>query len=323
MRTLFPLLLAACASGPSATRTDSGPADVPDVPTLGLSATITWTMLDDADAPICEVQRVVEAWAHPLVQATFCPDCDHVFAGLAAPIENDCWHRFAPDALYPREEFYSWSDREFHRTWLVEAPTWAGWELSGPLRSGVATTTWTGAQDSPEGVVGYSAVAELDFRVRDDAPVPDPERAGGPYACGWPSDTADLEPPSALGLGHTFPDVPMRDQCGDAVRPWDLAGAPTLVVSVRPDCLACERTVADAVDAGLAVLLLARADAHAAMADQYGDVGPVLADVFVLAPFVAGRADTADPAWALLDSAFTVVAAGTGGPDVAALLEVL
>ena len=166
-------------------------------------------------------------------------------------------------------------------------------------------------------------------------PSPDVDLAGD-YACGWARrDPGDIQEPTALGVGSTLPGARMKDRCGDPFDLRDLAGAPVLFLTARPDCDTCVfqaraaatfLTAHPDLDLEVVTLFEGSDDAYDAAVTTYGALGPVLHSrgyVGLMAPFLVGWRWIPSAVWWLADPDQVVVSAGIGTLDFSELLGVL
>ena len=73
-----------------------------------------------------------------------------------------------------------------------------------------------------------------------------------PYTCGWPqNDPGDLTLDYELGIGKTFPNVHLRDQCNERLSLWDLYGNWLILDTTQSDCGPC-RSMASSSEEALA-----------------------------------------------------------------------
>ena len=82
------------------------------------------------------------------------------------------------------------------------------------------------------------------------SPDPDVLPHEGSYTCGWPQNNpGDLVLDYVLGMEKTFPNVHLRDQCGERVSLWDFYGSWLILDTTQSDCGPCRNMAADAEEA--------------------------------------------------------------------------
>lgn len=279
------LLLLACHVGEPATDQGSGDAgddsdvvtcdpfvDEPvdkdpgtgDRPARLLAGTVVTTLDFDADAEAtglhdCTYTRSYAALPEITDQGWLCPDCDWATKGDATIIDgyDDCYVQISDSDATRVEHLGFLTDAagtHLYRSSLENLPLTDTGALVDPAALATGTPFDIAYADDGTvdagGTLHLSAAGTFTATVSDSLVVADPAGARTePYACGWP-----LQSPGGPVLswdavaGETFPNVRLRDQCGEDVDLWDFRGRYVVLDSASPDCGPCN-AMADTAEA--------------------------------------------------------------------------
>jgi len=341
--------------------TGDGGAQVPDeqgsIPAIRVSGDVTWTLAFDADAQAqgftdCSYTRSYEG-VQVLDLGYLCPDCAVISQGDATISQGlDCYSQISSDPQTVRTEAWGWSDDgRFFRSGLEQYPLG---ELSSidPTASTGADLSWESSSDlSPGGTMTLSAAGSIRWLIDDQALLPDPWPVRTePYACGWPTnDPGTLSLDYELGLGKTFPNVRLVDQCGERPALWDLYGSWLVIDTAQPDCGPCRSMASTAeaflnqmADEGIDVKFVSllgaglsepwatpSQDVYDAWVTSYNPTTPLLQDRgfgYALFPAFA-EAETGEafgyPTWIVVDPTMKPVAVNVGFGSWDAVAEII
>lgn len=180
-----------------------------------------------------------------------CPECEIITRGVSTMTDGlDCYASvFGEEDAGDRVEMWGVDeDGWFYRsgrdqgamgqlTEIVaaeDADIAIAWESEYTLTAGGAMTL------SASGTMRYARDPEI---LLEDPWAPRTE----PYACGWPqNDPGTLTLDYTLTEGGTFPNVRLKDQCGDDLALWDLYGSYLIIDSSQPDCGPCRSMASEA-----------------------------------------------------------------------------
>jgi len=322
------------------------PEEIGVIPAAILEAQVTWTLDYDQQAQeqgleTCSYSRSFHATQ--FVDMNYlCPECDMLFQGQADIISGfDCYQQFNAQATTQRIEQWGWNNDIFYRSTREQSPMSELTLLEQVAEEQPISLEWSADYETSDGAgLTISAAGEMSYYIDDSLLLPEafPERTV-PYVCGWPqNDPQNLSLTYQLGIGQTFPNVRLQDQCQDKLALWDLYGHWLIIDSTQPDCGPCQVMAATA-DAWLEnmrsrgypimlVSLLGKSLAesnlspsdqmHSAWVAEFALQDPVLQDKgFANALFPNFIEDLTGmpygfPAWVVVDPTFTIVDAGTG-----------
>jgi len=253
------LSLWACTGEPG-TLDDTGEPDTTDassegtIPAVTVQGQVTWTLRFDADAEAlgyedCAYTRSFEGTQY-LDMDYLCPDCTVQVSGTATMTEGlDCYSQISSAPESERTEAWGWGDGGFHRSGRTQFPLG---ELSTFDDTGEGTEialAWESESELTDGgVMILSAAGSLTYQTDSSILLPDPiPTRTEPYTCGWPqNDPGDLALDYVLGVGKTFPNVYLKDQCGELLSLWDLHGSWLVMDTSQSDCGPCQTMAASA-----------------------------------------------------------------------------
>lgn len=236
-----------------------GDADGTEPATLVIGQ-VTWTLTFDDEAQSlgftdCSYTRTFRGVQYNDM-GYLCPECTVQVSGTATMTEglDDCYSQISSDTATERDESWGWSDGAFYRAGRAQFPLGELATFSDAGPEAPIALSWESESDLTDGgSMVLSASGELLYKVDDGVLVRSAEPAlPDSYACGWPqNDPGDLELDYALGVGKTFPNVYLKDQCGETVKLWDLYGSWLVLDSSQSDCGPCQ-TMADGAEAFVA-----------------------------------------------------------------------
>jgi hypothetical protein len=258
------MTLLACAPKDTDTTVDTADTDTSStdsdvegtIPAIVAEGSVTWTLEFDADAEAagftdCSYTRTFEGMQY-LDMDYLCPSCDVQVQGTATMTEGlDCYSQISSAPEEQRTEGWGWSDEAFHRSGRAQYPLG---ELSTFDDGGEGTDialAWSSESELTDGgVMLLSAVGTLRYQTDESLLLPDPTPTRTePYACGWPqNDPGDLTIDYTLAVGQTFPNVYLKDQCGEILSLWDLYGSWLVLDTSQSDCGPCQ-SMADTAEA--------------------------------------------------------------------------
>ncbi|MEL6342095.1 MAG: redoxin domain-containing protein [Myxococcota bacterium] len=310
---------------------------------------VIWTLdFDDAAEAEgytdCSYRRVY-AGTQVLDLDYLCPDCDVIVRGDAVMSDgfDDCYQQFAAAGVSAqRVEMWGFNTATFFRSGQDQFPLGVLTDLDGAPSDTPIPLSWS--SESPIGENGGTmflrAAGEMTWIVDDSLALEEPfQPRTTPYSCGWPqNDPGDLVLDYAVGVGKTFPNVELVDQCGEKLALWDLYGSWLVLDTSQSDCGPCrqmaegaEDFVADMAEEGYDVVVVSLlgnglgepfgtpdADTFQSWVDTYALTDPVLYDrgfAYALFPdFV--EAYTGEgfgyPTWLIVDPEMNLVHGNVG-----------
>jgi thiol-disulfide isomerase/thioredoxin len=280
--------------------------EVGEIPAIQVQGEVTWTLEFDETAEAkgftdCAYTRTFSGTQY-LDMDYLCPECVVQVQGTSTMTEGlDCYSQISSSATTERTEHWGWSDAAFYRTGVEQGTLGELSEFTAPAEGEEGSVGWASESElSVGGVMTLTATGTLSWWTDADTLLPDPWPASpASYACGWPTnDPGNLTIDYDIGVGKTFPNVRLTDQCGEKLALWDLYGSWLVMDTSQPDCGPCRSMAAEAeafVEAMAAegydvkvVSFLGNglsdpygtpdADTHTAWVEDYGLTDPVLYD---------------------------------------------
>jgi hypothetical protein len=329
----------------SGTPTDSGdtedtfPPDTQDA--VRLTGQATWTLIFDEEAEAngffdCSYSRSFEGLQY-LDQPYLCADCEVQTGGTATMTEGeDCFAQIS-SAGPVRYEAWGFSQEGFFRSSPENQRLGELSEITLAEEGGETPIGWVSDYDITEGgTMNLAAEGSFSWSVDPETQLEIPGSGhSGPYTCGWPqNDPGDLELDYTLADGSVFPNVHLRDQCGEQLSIWDLYGRYLIFDNTQPDCAPC-RNMAESAEAfvdqmagqGVEVMMVSlmgnglsepwvepSEEMVDAWVDAYGIEDPVLADrgfgYGLMPPYF--DFDYGFPAWMIVAPDMTLIVGNVG-----------
>ena len=258
---MLPLLLA-CSGGTDTgntaaidtTPTDTTPAEVGEHPAVIVTGAVTWTLEFDKTAEAkgftdCSYTREYTGVQY-LDMDYLCPECVVQVQGTATMTEGlDCYSQISSSAATERTEHWGWSETAFYRTGVLQGPMGELSEFTPPAEGASGSLGWESENELTDGgVMILTAAGALTWETDESTLLPDPwPESPDAYSCGWPTnDPGTLTLDYDLGVGKTFPNVRLEDQCGDKLALWDLYGSWLVMDTSQSDCGPCQSMAATA-----------------------------------------------------------------------------
>lgn len=241
-------LLAGCRGAEDTADTTDGDGGGDQLPAVVVDGVVKWTLVfddaaQDSGFTDCAYTRTFTGTQY-IDMDYLCPRCAVQVQGTATMTEGlDCYSQISSSAMTERTEAWGWGDGAFFRSGRAQHPLG---ELSAFADAGEgADILLSWASESAldgGGVMRLSASGSLSYQTDSSILLPDPTPARTePYACGWPqNDPGDLTVDYTLGVGQTFPNVYLVDQCGERLSLWDLYGHWLVLDASQSDCGPCQ-----------------------------------------------------------------------------------
>ncbi|MEC7985905.1 MAG: redoxin domain-containing protein [Myxococcota bacterium] len=226
-----------------------------------ITGTVTWTLTFDEEAQAagystCSYNRTYEG-SQFLDMNYLCADCDVLTRGIATMQYGlDCHGQISQDNEAERTELWGFGSESFHRGGRDQFVMGALSELDDPQPDTDIPLAWSSEYEVNEGgTMLLEATGSFQYVWDTSLSLEDPwETRTDPYTCGWPqNDPGNLPLDYELGIGKTFPNVQLRDQCGERLSLWDLYGHWLILDTTQSDCGPCRSMAADSEEALIAM----------------------------------------------------------------------
>ena len=237
--------------------TDSEVPKPEDGEYVRVSGEVTWTLTFDEAAEAngffdCSYRRTYEG-EQRIDRGYLCPNCDFMTQGIATMEEGlDCHAQISSNNAAQRTELWGLGNNSFFRSGHEQRALGELGSVDSMAPDTDIALTWSSeSQLNAGGTMLLEATGYIHYVVDPDiTPSPEVLPHEGPYTCGWPqNDPGDLILDYNIGIDKTFPNVHLRDQCGERMSLWDFYGSWLILDTTQSDCGPCRSMAAGAEEA--------------------------------------------------------------------------